>query len=181
MDENKKEATETIETTIEAAQTALLEIDVQVDTRVLYDYMLYHMYHGMAGILGTMVGLFLVAYYIGYGGSLLYLIGGIVVILYLPVSLYMTAKKQALTNPAFKEPLHYAFTEEGIEVSQGDAHDSMKWSGMQKAVSTGKSIILYTSKVNASIFPRKACGDQVINLISIIATHMPPQKVKIRQ
>lgn len=159
----------------------LMEIDVQMDAQILYDYMLYHTYHGLAGILGTLVGLFMIVYFIGYQASVLYLIFGIVVILYLPVNLFMASKRQALTNEAFKQPLHYAFTEEGIEVSQGESSDSLAWEHMRKAVSTAKSIIIYTSKVNATIIPRKACDGQATELISIIATHMSPQKVKIRQ
>jgi len=159
----------------------LFEVDVQMNDKILYDYMLYHTYHGTAGILGTMVGLFMVVYWLSYGGSVLYLLGGITVIMYLPVSLYMNAKRQMLANPAFKEPLHYSLTEEGIEVSQGEAKDSIQWENVRKVVSTGKSIIIYTSKINATIFPRKACGEYVTTLIEIIATHVPPKKVKIRQ
>ena len=51
---------------------------------------------------------------------------------------------------------------------------------MQKAVSTGKSIIVYTSKTTASIFPKKDLGDKKDAIIKMISTHMPPNKVKIR-
>lgn len=160
---------------------SLMELDVQMDAGILYDYMLYHMYHGLSGILGTLVGLLMIGYYVGYHSNIVYLIFGIVVVFYLPVNLYMTAKRQALTNPSFKKPLHYVFTEEGMEVSQDDSADKIEWDKMLKAVSTGKSIILYTSKVSATIIPRKACDGRAVDLISIIATHMPPKKVKIRQ
>ena len=51
---------------------------------------------------------------------------------------------------------------------------------MHKAVSTGRSIILYTSRVNATIFPKRQLGDQKMAVVEMISTHMPPAKVKIR-
>ncbi len=85
-----------------------------------------------------------------------------------------------LKNPSFKNPLHYKLTEEGIEVSQGDAADSQKWEDMHKAVSTGRSIVVYTSRINACIFPKKDIGEDKYKVIEMISTHMPPGKVKIR-
>ncbi|MBQ6093857.1 MAG: YcxB family protein, partial [Lachnospiraceae bacterium] len=64
--------------------------------------------------------------------------------------------------------------------SQGEVSESQSWEGMVKAVSTPRSIILYTSGRNASIFPKAQLGDQKDALIEVISTHMPPQKVKIR-
>ena len=51
---------------------------------------------------------------------------------------------------------------------------------MYKAISTSKSIIVYTSKVSATIFPRKQLGEDVVKVIEMVSTHMPPKKVKIR-
>ena len=73
-----------------------------------------------------------------------------------------------------------AIKEEGIEVSQDDIVELQSWKDMQKAVSTGKSIIVYTSKTTASIFPKKDLGDKKDAIIKMISTHMPPNKVKIR-
>ena len=71
-------------------------------------------------------------------------------------------------------------TEEGVEVSQKGEVQSQKWEDMYRAVSTPKSIILYTSPVNASIFPKKDLGDKAMGVTQIISTHMAPKKVKIR-
>ena len=95
-----------------------VEFDVKIDSAVLYDYMLHHTYTSFAGVVGTTVGaLILVAF--GMTGHVVYLIAGLIILLYQPGSLLLKAKQQALTNPAFKQPLHYKMTEEGVEVSQG--------------------------------------------------------------
>lgn len=156
-----------------------LEFDVKINAGILYDYLLHHTYTSFSGLLGTVVGvLALVMYYAER--NILYLIAGVVILLYLPWTLYLKSKQQMVNSKVFKEPLHYKMTDEGMEVSQGEAKEMQEWDKMYKAVSTRKSIILYTSPVNASVFPRKDLGDKTSVLIQMISTHMPPAKVKIR-
>ena len=92
----------------------------------------------------------------------------------------MRSRSQILSNAAFQEPLHYTLDDEGLTISQGDAQEKMAWEYMHKAVSTSRSIILYTSPVNGTIFPRRQLGDRQAAVIEMISTHMPPAKVKIR-
>lgn len=158
----------------------LYEADVTITVSVLYDYFLRHVYSSFSGMFGTMVGAFMIIVYLMKGLSVLYLICGIVVMLYLPCSLYLTAKRQSLQE-SFKTPLHYAFYENGVEVSQNDVRQMQKWEDMVKAVSTSQSIILYTGKNAASIFPRKDLKDDSMGLIQVISTHMDAKKVKIKQ
>lgn len=156
-----------------------VEFDIKVTPGVLYDYLLYHTYTSASGLIGAVVGaLLVVAFFMGSG--VLCLIAGIIILAYLPWTLFIKSRQQYLANPAFKNTLHYKLTEEGIEVSQNDEVQSQKWEDMYKAVSTPKSLILYTSPVNASIFPKKDLGEKTPGVIEIISTHMPPKKVKIR-
>lgn len=176
----EQEKTEINEVKQNMDSEALLEFDVHINAGVLYDYMLKHTYSGLQGILATVIGVLLIMLFLS-GSGILYLIFGIVVIVYIPISLFMSANRQAMAVEAFKKPLHYRMLEEGIEVSQGDIVELQKWEGMVKAISTGKSIIVYTSKIKAAIFPRTDLGGQAMEVIEIISTHMDPQKVKIKQ
>lgn len=158
----------------------LFETDVNMNAKVLYDYMLRHTYYSMMGLVATIIGvLFIFMFVKGYG--VIYLCAGIFVIGYLPWNNYLSAKRQSLTNEAFKKPLHYTFTKDGIYVSQNETVQMQKWEDMYQAVSTPRSIIVYTSKVNASIFPKADLGDKTAVLIEVISKHMEPKKVKIRQ
>ncbi|MBP3460487.1 MAG: YcxB family protein [Lachnospiraceae bacterium] len=165
---------------VEPEGEPLYEVDIQINTSALYDYFLRHVYTSFSGMLGTVIGIFMLMLYFVKESSVIYLICGIVIILYLPWSLYLTAKKQALQE-TFKNPLHYAFYENGVQVSQGDIKQMQKWEDMLKAVSTTRSIIIYTGKNSASIFPRKDLGGDAMGLIQIISTHMDPKKVKIKE
>ncbi len=156
-----------------------VEFDVKITPSVLYDYMLYHTFTSAAGLIGAVIGaLLIVAFFMGTG--ILCLITGIIILAYLPWTLFLKSRQQFLANPAFKEPLHYRMTQEGVEVSQNGETQSQKWEDMYKAVSTFRSVIIYTSKVNASIFPKKDLADNGMAVIQMISTHMPPAKVKIR-
>ncbi len=156
-----------------------VEFDVKITPGALYDYMLFHTYTSASGLIGAVVGaLLVVGFFMGSG--VIFLIAGIVILAYLPWTLFIKSRQQYLANPAFKNPLHYKMTEEGVEVSQGEEVQSQKWEDMYKAASTPRSLILYTSSVNASIFPKKDLGDKASGVIRIISTHMPAKKVKIR-
>jgi len=135
-----------------------LEFDVKVTPGVLYDYMLFHTYTSASGLIGSAVGaLMVVTFFMGYG--VLFLIGGAVILAYLPWTLFIKSRQQYLSNPAFKNPLHYQMDEKGVTVAQNGERQSQSWENMYKAVSTPRSLILYTSPVNASIFPKKDLGE----------------------
>ena len=156
-----------------------MEFDVKITGGVLYDFLMYHNYSKISNLIANIVGAIVLIGGI-VNGHIPFLICGALLLLYMPVSLFMKAKQQQLASPAFKKPLHYRLTPEGIFVSQDGQEEMQKWEDMCKAVSTPKSIIVYTTRVNACIFPRKDLGTGVVKLMEIISVNMDPKKVKIR-
>lgn len=156
-----------------------IEFDVQIKARDLYDYMLRHTYSGLSGILGTIVGILLIVNFLVNGGFISVILG-VIIIAYLPWTLLLKAQHQITANPTFQKPLHFKLTDTGVEISQGETTQQQAWPDMYKAVSTHNSIILYTSKINASIFPRRDLEEKTPAVIEIISTHMPPKKVNIK-
>ena len=158
----------------------MIEFDVTIKAGDLYDYMLHHTYSGFSGLFGSLVGALMVVGGVYLKGWLM-IIAGIILLAYLPWTLFLKSRQQVLANPAFKKPLHYKLDDEGIHVSQDDTEEMQKWDDIYKAVSTGRSLIVYTSKVNACIFPRRDLGDYTSQVIQVLETHLPAKKVKIRQ
>ena len=93
-----------------------LEFQTKITTNILFDYMLHHTYNSPSGILGGGIGSLLV---IGFFGTqnILYLLAGLVLLFYLPCSLYLSSMKQMqntlllknllptnLTKKAFRYP-----------------------------------------------------------------------------
>lgn len=157
----------------------MVEVDVKIQAGDLYDYMLAHTYGSPTGLLGGCCGALLVIYGV-LSAEWICAVMGILVLLYLPWTLFVKSRRQAL-NPVFQKPLHYKLDDEGITVSQGADAETQKWEDMVKATSTSRSIIVYTSDVSATIFPKRDLGEQKAALIEIISTHMPPARVKIKE
>lgn len=157
----------------------MIELDIKIEAGDLYDYMLRHSYNSSSGILGSALGAVMIIVALAQS-QWIFLIGGLALLLYLPWVLFIKSRRQILNNPAFRETLHYKLDEEGLTITQGGAEAKQGWGDMHKAVSTGRSIILYTSRVNATIFPKRQLGDQKMAVVEMISTHMPPAKVKIR-
>lgn len=156
-----------------------LRFETKITANILYDYMLHHTYNSPSGMIGSGIGgLFVVLFF--KNRNYLYLIAGIVLLLYLPCSLYLRSRRQMINQPAFREPICYRLCEEGVEVSQGEQCVLQKWEELYRAVSTGSSIILYSTRTNAWLFPRKDLGEMMPKVIEMISTHMPPNKVRIR-
>lgn len=156
-----------------------MEFDVKITGGILYDFLMYHNYSKISNLIANIVGALVLIGGI-VNSHVMFIICGAILLLYMPISLFMKAKQQQLASPAFKKPLHYKLSEEGVFVSQDGQEEMQKWDDMYKAVSTPKSIILYTTRVNACIFPRKDLGTDVPKLMEIISTNMDPKKVKIR-
>ena len=156
-----------------------IEFDVKITPNILYDYTLHHTYSSLAGIMGSIVGALMLVLFASNKQPICLIIG-VVILLYLPWTLFLKSRQQALNTPAFKKPLHYRLSDEGIEVSQDDTVEQMGWDGMVKAISTLNSVVVYTTRTSACIFPKKDLGEGKYKVIEIISTHMPPNKVKIR-
>lgn len=157
-----------------------LEFDVNMTTSALYDYNMHHTYTSSAGIIGTAFGALLLVLYMS-NMQPAFLVAGVVVILYSPIALYMSAAKQVKLNPMYKKPLHYVMDDAGVTVSQDDNEVTVEWSQIYKATSTNQSLILYTGKTNAWVFPKKELGERRYDVIEAISTHVEPAKVKIKQ
>ena len=98
-----------------------LEFDVKVNSKVLYDYMLHHTYSSFQGVIGTLVGALML---VGFAVTryVIWLIAGIVLLAYVPWSLFLKSKQQMLNTPAFKNPFDCGnkFAEAGDEFFKGD-------------------------------------------------------------
>lgn len=157
-----------------------VQLNVKINAGDIYDYMLYHQYTGAAGLIGSSVGaLLVVAFFMNR--QWIFLIMGVIILCYLPWTLFIKSRQQALMNPAFKQELQYTLNDDGLSISLGEETQTQKWEDMHKAVSTGRSIIVYTSPINATIIPKRCMVDSKMNVIEVISTHMPPKKVKIRE
>lgn len=160
----------------------MVETDIKLTVGDLYDYNLRHSYTKISTLLATVVGIAGIAvglYWRQQYWMMMVAIGALLV-LYMPITLFVKSSQTIALSPVMKKPVHYLMNEEGITVTLDGQSQTLPWSGVVKAVSTGRSIIIYTSKNSASVFPRKQLGEALPALIQTIATNVEPKKNKIR-
>lgn len=158
-----------------------IEFDVKMTPGILFDFKMQYSYRQPITILATAAGGVLCYLFIsGMQTNLIYLIIGILLILYTPVNNLYSSFVQVKLIPSFQEPLHYRLAEEGIEVSQGEEKQVLPWDNVTKAYSNKKSIFVHSSKKAAFIFPRKSLGNFETEAIQTIAAHISPDIMKIR-
>ncbi|MCR5509132.1 MAG: YcxB family protein [Lachnospiraceae bacterium] len=157
-----------------------VEVDVNMTTGVMYDYMMYHTLTGAQFYMALFAGVMLVAVFC-INSQPLYLIAGIAAIAYLPVERYIQAKKQVGLNPVFKETIHYVLDDEKISVDVLNEHNEAEWDSVIKVRSTGKSLILYTSRVAATILPKESLGADYEKAVELIKKGVPAERVRIHK
>lgn len=163
-----------------------VKMDVQMTPRAMYDFLLYHTYSHLSGLIGAIFGVVVLGLGIramaqgDYTAGMMFSFAAVFLVM-TPLTLKSKAKAQVKTTPMFQKPITYELTEEGITISQEDQQTEVKWEEFQKAVSTNRTLILYITRVRALVFPKEALGEQYTAAVQMISTHMAPAKVKIRQ
>lgn len=166
-------------------QAGEIRFDVKMSVGLMYDFLLYHTYTSVAGLISTLLGILLLGFgvnlqYQGSANPLIYYITGGILIIYTPINLWLSAQKQVKLSPIYKEPITYILCEDGIVTAQNEEEAKADWSAVQKVVSTGRSIIVYTAKNRGVILEKKAMGNSYGDIIKMISTHVEPKKVKIK-
>jgi len=163
-----------------------VKIEVRMTEKYMYDFMLYHNYTHASGLMTAIAGVLCLTVFIqgvsdgGVQSGLVWLMCAILFLVISPVNMRTRAKMQVQNTEMFQKPLEYEFTAEGIIVRQDEQETINLWNTFTKAVSTGKSVILYLGRMRALILPKECMGEQYEEVLKMIHTHMPPAKVKIR-
>lgn len=166
-------------------QTGEIKFDVKMTVGLMYDFLLYHTYTSLPGLISTILGILLLGFGVnlqnhGTANPLIYYIAGGILIIYTPINLWLSAQRQVKLSPIYKEPITYILRDEGIVTAQNEEEAKAEWTAVQKVVSTGRSIIVYTAKNRGVILEKKAMGNAYQDALKMISTHVEPKKVKIR-
>ncbi|MCH5258279.1 MAG: YcxB family protein, partial [Lachnospiraceae bacterium] len=72
-----------------------IEFDVKITANILYDYMLRHTYSSLSGVMGSVVGVLMLILFASNRQPICLIIG-VVILLYLPWTLFIRSRQQAL-------------------------------------------------------------------------------------
>lgn len=161
------------------------EFEVKLTDKDMYRFNLYHAYHGFQGIIATLVGVWvLIMAAITFGKvsvmyTILYLVFGVVFLVYVPVSLYLRSKRQIQASAVLKQALRYRVDDDGIHVFQGEETADLQWKQIYKIVATKSNLLIYSSRVNAYVIPREAVGDQYETVVGLAVNHLEGYRLKL--
>lgn len=153
----------------------MVEFDVTMRGEDLYDYNLYHNYRHVEGILTVILGVVLLivcAWAMKSHANLTYMIAtgglGVFFTLITPLRIWVKSYQQVKLTPSFQKSLHYRITSELLTLSQEDQTVEVPLEEIRSCVDTGKSIVLYVSKVRAYILPKREIGEQLDVLVNLL-------------
>lgn len=161
------------------------EFDVTIKDKDMFRFNIYHAYHGFQGIIATLVGVWvLIMAGLTFGKvevlyTIVYLILGILFLVYVPGNLYLRSKKQVSSSDVLKNALHYKIDDAGIHVSQGEQTADLEWKQIYKMVSTKNQLLIYSSRINAYVIPKEAVREQYETILGLAISHLENYRLKM--
>ena len=162
------------------------EFDIKLTEKDLYSFNIYQTYHGVHGIFSILIAtlVFVMAVVSGKNGELgyaaLYVVVGILLLIYVPASLKLRVKQTMKTNKVLSGVLHYEISEEGIKVTSGDESGELPWNLVYQVLTRKNSVLIYSNRVNAYIIPKDQLGDKYDTLIEIAKKSLESYRLKIK-
>ena len=164
-----------------------IKFSVRMTTSYLFDFLYWHSYHGMTGVINYALSLAgVVALMAGFGKgntavTIMLIVLALLFTVINPLSLLYKAARQKKKTAMFQKPLYYCFNSKGFTISQESSSDSAKWENIVFIRETGKSIILYMGASNAIVLPKKECGNQLSDLKKLLHANLPELAKKLKK
>lgn len=163
------------------------EFDVKLTVEDMYRFSMYHTYSGFHGIASVIIAI--LVFFVAaktYGSvetmyTLLYILFGILFLVYMPVSLYLRAKRQIASSEVFRKPLHFTVTEEKITSSQNEETADLPWKQIYKVVETKSNILVYSSRINAFVLPKNQIAGEYDTFRKIMEEKLPNYRLKLKK
>ncbi len=150
-----------------------IEIDVQLDKKTLNHFLLRNNFLRAGGVIGLLisaaaiVGLVAFWNYFGAAQRMILLFLALMFTVIQPVTLLMKGWEQ-LKKGAFREPFHYTFTPEGVEVVNIAGTANVEWEQIRRVVVTKDAMYIYMNAVSALIISREECDGRFTEITKMV-------------
>lgn len=162
------------------------EFDIQLHTIDMYRYNLYHTYTTASGYLAILISLIAFAAAVRKWGevslsqSVMYVVLGVIALVYTPITLYLRSKQQVQGSPVLKNVLHYTIDDAGITTSQGEMRSTLQWEQVYRVVATRHNILVCINPRNAFIIPREQVLQEYEVIRQIAQEHLEKYRFKMK-
>lgn len=163
-----------------------IKFDITLTTKDMYRFNLYQTYTGFQGWFSVAVSIFAFAMGVSTFGEVsaartaLYFVFGILLLVYLPLTLYVRSKHNIAVSEVLKYPLHFSVGEDGFTVSQKEESANLPWEQIYKMVATKSNVLVYSSRINAYVIPREQLGDAYGELAKLAGRKLPKYRLKMK-
>ena len=133
--------------------------EVKMTQEALFEFLMFHTYHGIKGILYLIVG---VGCWLGAIAS--FAMGkvslglGLVII---PMILKFSAGSQIKKSKIYSMPIHYTLEKDGLRVERDGKNKVTPWKDMYRVMMTPNLVAIYQTPYAAFIFPNDDIGPQM--------------------
>ena len=163
-----------------------VEFDIKLTSKDMYRFNMYQAYSGFQGwfsiFLAFICFLSAVVTFREQPSTkiVFYLLFGIILLLYLPGTLWLRSKQSMAASEILQGRLHYLIDEEGIHVTQGEAEGTLPWNQVYKMVANKHNVLIYSTRINAYIIPRDQLSGKYGELAELAKTQLPKYRVKMK-
>lgn len=156
---------------------------IQLTAKELWRFTMYHTNKGIMGIfnvLFTVGALFLLCLNWNTATVSYKLVLFLCILMFTvwqPGLLYRKSKIQA-KSPMIAVPMDLTFSEQGIQVAQGEKSTELTWDRIARADRGPGMVILYMDKIHAYLIPASAMNGQEQALLTLLREHLPRERRK---
>lgn len=163
-----------------------LEFDITLTEKDMFRFNIYQTYSGFQGWSSVIISI--IAFVLAgatYGKvetmyTILYILFGILLLVYIPGSLYLRSKRSFALSEALREPLHYTVLEDGFHVSQNKESAVLLWEQIYRMKSTKDLVLVYSSRIHAYVIPKSQLGDLFEDLAKLAERKLPKYRVSMK-
>lgn len=167
------------------------EFNIKLKEKDLFRFNMYHSYHKVTTWLFTIIGIVIFALSfttldeIETSYTMMYWACGLIFVFYTPFNLRTSAKLRMKEGSPMTKSLHYVFSEAGISVSYAEdeeegVNQTVAWSQLYRVIETKRQMLIYTSRINASVLPKEQIVD-LDALREIFTSNIPAYRLKLKK
>lgn len=158
--------------------------EVKMTQEALFEFLMFHTYHGIKGILYLVVG---VACWIGaiisfamgrvsWGLGLVFVFATLLFVV--PSILKFSAASQLKKSKIYSTPIRYTLEKDGLRVERAGKNKITPWKDMYRVMMTPNLVAIYQTPYAAFIFPNSDIGPQMDPLKKTLRTLFPEELIE---
>lgn len=158
--------------------------EVKMTQEALFEFLMFHTYHGIKGILYLAVGVICwigaIASFamgkvsLGLGLAFIFLSCLFVI----PLILKFSASSQIRKSKIYSTPIRYTLEKDGLRVERNGKNKITPWKNMYRVMITPNLVAVYQTPYAAFIFPNTDIGVQMDPLKKTLRTLFPEEMIE---